>query len=234
MALIYVCGGRHYDACYVLSQRFRSRFKSYHSLVLALQAYDDKPHLVQNITCGLSFSLLNFVQVYQNATNFGCAVTLIITFSIGLYTLLACEFIHIAKGVKYHYNFVIQTYINLYVSLRRLWAQTQKNNLGSVSLTHTLMVLTLALVNTPGAFAMDEHSELTGLSGNRSSAGDCASMGLGNTEELSDKPHGEPVAEGAVKKAAKVAFDAAKVAAEKAKPHAEDMAHRVVETAKNT
>lgn len=43
-----------------------------------------------------------------------------------------------------------------------------------------------------GYLPMDEHSESTSLSHKRSSAGDCPSMGLGNSSEFSDKQHGEP------------------------------------------
>lgn len=113
-----------------------------------------------------------------------------------------------------------------------LMHDTKQNRLGCVSLTHALMVLTLALVNSPNAYCMDDTSETSlsnklnepqskGLSNKRLS---CSSFGLGDPAGLADKQHGEPVVENNISKIAKVAGDTTKAAAQAAKPHAEDMA----------
>lgn len=151
------------DDYFVTLQGFAKRISAqnptYRQLLHSVRTYDDKPSLVLNVTCGLIFSLLNFHQLYQTGNSLGAyIVLLVVASSIVFYTILGFELISYSHKVPYHYNFVIQMYMNLYHSFKRVWHQTKLNQLPVVEIPSFLTVFILALVNTPTAYCVENGS----------------------------------------------------------------------------
>lgn len=202
--------------------------KDYKSLLQFLNNVTDKSHLILTLTCGLIFSLLNFLQVYQQSEMcFASYLTLFfLAFSITAYAVVGCGLIDSARNVKYHYNFIFQMVLNYKLNFKHICDDIISDQIPKFSLLSFSTLILFTLVNTPLAYAMD--SDLY----NQISS---STMGMGDSAQSTPKAgDGQPVGEGAsASKASKTAFDASKMATEKLKPHVQDMGERIVETAKN-
>lgn len=138
--------------------RFAERFAKWRFtkvLCDTVKSYDDKSNLVLNMTCGLTISLLNALSL-QLGTPQSYIVLMVLLLSITYYFILGCLLIQHSANVRYNYNFVIQTYLNLYNSFACVWLQVRRGVCANVSFTSFFTVLILMLVNTPAAFCMGE------------------------------------------------------------------------------
>lgn len=148
------------NSCFALLQNVSvylcKHFKSYKYLLESLNDSDHKSHLARTITCGLIFSLLNFLQVYQNPACYSSRFTLfILAFSILAYAAVGCGLIDSGMNEKYYYNFVFQSILNHYITFKHVWAAMVNDQVPKFSLFSFSTVVLFVLVNTPIAYAMD-------------------------------------------------------------------------------
>ena len=131
--------------------------------------------MVLYVPCGLTINMVNLIYLIQVGD--GWFVYLLIgicLWSIGYQTLLAiglctlCE----TRPVKYHWNFIIQSYLNLSVIFKIVWQQTRNNNLPrEIPLVNLGMAFLLAAIQLPivGYCAGPESLTNVGTSGELSS-----------------------------------------------------------------
>lgn len=203
-------GVSYYDTLQGFSERLSARYVGYKQILAVLNNNEDKPGLVLSTVCGLTLSILNFLQVYQTCTSFVSYVTLvIIAGSIVFNTALGFGLISIARkvNVNFYYNFVIQIYINFFNNFKRIYYQIKQNQLPHVSLTNFVLTLILALtLGRAPTYGMNHETgstiELPGASG--------------DGEPSLKKREGQPLGEG--QRASKVA--------KAAQPHIDDIVKR--------
>ncbi len=108
-----------------------------------------------HIACGLTInihSLIYTIKLVQNSEWWGYALMVICGCSIAYQILLAIGLCALCQkgSVKYRWNFMIQSYINLYVTFRKVWYQTRTGSLPpKLSLMSLRMTFVLIAIQSP-------------------------------------------------------------------------------------
>lgn len=207
-------------------------FSVFRSLNKQLEHYVWYNHFMQHakvdramtliVPCGLTINMLNLIYLIQVADGwFAYLLMVFCVWSIGYQTLLAIGICALCETgpVKYPWNFVIQSYVNLWVAFKAVWRQTRTNSLPrQVPLINLGMALLLTAIQSPivaycaGAEPPTNTAE---ASSELSREGGSTDL-FGNTNKpgVNSKAVGEGMV---VSKAAKVAKPAADFAAKEAK-----------------
>lgn len=105
------------------------------------------------VPCGLTINMVNLIYLIQVADGwFAYLLMVFCLWSIGYQTLLAIGLCALCEThpVKYRWNFVIQTYVNLWVTLKAVWQQTRTDSLPrGIPLVNLSMALLLAALQSP-------------------------------------------------------------------------------------
>jgi len=128
------------------------RFKFY---AAQIHIYSKNPSFASlNLASGLSFSILNFIGLTQTwSSGWSILMLCFLAFSIFYQSIMAIGLISLCNKekitVRYAYGFVIQSYLNLWVTLKKVVHQTQLNLLPMVTLNQFSMMLFLFLIQSP-------------------------------------------------------------------------------------
>ena len=222
LVVLELWGESYYDVLQGFSKGLSARYARYKHILDALlkNDYEDKPGLVLSTVCGLTLSILNFLQVYQTCTNLASYVTLlIIAGSIVLNVMLGFGLVSIARNVNvtFYYNFIIQIYINFFNNFKRIFHQIKQNQLPRVGLKNFVLTLILGFTVAPApSYCMDHETGST-----------IELPDFDDTDPNKQAKRAQPVSEG------QRATKAARTLGDAAKPHIEDTINRTVDKAKD-
>ncbi|MEO0933410.1 MAG: hypothetical protein AAFY21_06505 [Cyanobacteria bacterium J06641_2] len=222
-----------------------SNFSVFQLFSKELEHYEWYKHFMQHarvdramvlyVPCGLTINTVNLIYIIQVGD--GWLVYLLIgicLLSIGYQTLLAIGLCALCEThpVKYRWNFVIQSYLNLWVTFKTVWQQTCTGNLPSgkeIPLVNLGMAFLLAALQSPivGYCAGPEATSAGASSELTSDEGSRGLFGNKNKPTSSNKAVGEGAA---ASKAAKMAKPAVDYAAKEAK----DITGRYYDKGKDT
>lgn len=211
---------------------FHNRLESYAWYKNVMEHTRVDTAMISYVPCGLTINMVNLIYLIQVADGFFAYLLMgVCLWSIGYQTLLAIGLCALCEThpVKYRWNFVIQTYLNLWVTLKTVWQQTLTNSLPrKIPLVNLGMALLLTAIQLPtvGYCAGPEFTSAGASSELASDEGSRDLFGNKNKPTASNKAVGEGQT---ASKAAKVAKPAVDFAAKEAK----DIGGRYYEKGKN-
>ena len=140
---------------FIVFQLFNKRLERYVWYKPIMEHAKADNSLALHIACGLTInmhSLIYIIKVVQSSEWLGYALMVICGCSIAYQTMLAIGLCALCQNgsVKYRWNFMIQSYINLYVTFRKVWYQTHTGSLPpKLSLMNLYMAFVLIAIQSP-------------------------------------------------------------------------------------
>lgn len=103
-----------------------------------------------NLVCSLTISLINWVALIQADSPMAYGALAFLSILLFYQTLLAIGLCCNTNHVQYHYNFVIQSYVNWWTTFKAVLSQTWHGALPEISYTGFGMILIMVLLQSPG------------------------------------------------------------------------------------